>query len=132
IPQMLPWMWTRFVLDKIGITALIPILVGLNAQLSLRIKPSHFRDVISDLSLGASQIGLTVTFIAYQAWLMTDAIVRTLVRLLFTRRNLLQWVTAAQAKHGVDLKFLATYGRMVASVLVAFAVFLTVAVARPQ
>ena len=132
IPQVSPWMWTRFVLATIAIPSLIPFFVGLNARLSGTSKRSHFRDVLSDLSLGASQIGLTVTFIAYQAWLMTDAIGRTLVRLLFTRRNLLQWVTAAQARHAVDLKLLATYGRMVASVLVACAVLLTVAVARPQ
>ena len=132
IPQVSPWMWTRFVLATIAIPSLIPFFVGLNARLSGTSKRSHFRDVLSDLSLGASQIGLTLTFIAYQAWLMTDAIVRTLVRLLFTRRNLLQWVTAAQARHAVDLNLLATYGRMVASVLVAFAVLLTVAVARPQ
>ena len=132
IPQLSPWMWTRFVLATIAIPSLIPFFVGLNARLSGTSKRSHFRDVLSDLSLGASQIGLTLTFIAYQAWLMTDATVRTLVRLLFTRRNLLQWVTAAQARHAVDLNLLATYGRMVASVLVAFAVLLTVAVARPQ
>ena len=131
-PQVSPWMWTRFILAIIAIPALIPFLVGLNARLSGTSKRSHFRDVLSDLSLGASQIGLTVTFIAYQAWLMTDAILRTLVRLFFTRRNLLQWVTAAQARHAVDLKVLATYGRMVASVLVAFAVLLIVTVARPQ
>src|SRR5271163_3096757 len=131
-PQVSPWMWTRFVLATIAIPALIPFLVGLNARLSGTSKRSHFRDVLSDLSLGASQIGLTITFIAYQAWSMMDAIVRTLVRLLFTRRNLLQWVTAAQAKYAVDLKLLPTFGRVVASVLVAFAVLLTVAVARPQ
>ena len=112
-PQVSPWMWTRFVLAIIAIPALIPFLVGLNARLSGTSKRSHFRDVLSDLSLGASQIGLTITFIAYQAWLMTDAILRTLVRLFFTHRNLLQWVTAAQARHAVDLKVLATYGRMV-------------------
>ena len=39
---------------------------------------SHFRGVLSDLALGASQIGLTLTFLAYQAWLMSDAILRTL------------------------------------------------------
>src|SRR6202167_6105203 len=132
IPQVSPWMWTRFVLATIAVPSLIPFFVGLNARLSGTSKRSQDRDVLSDLSLGASQIGLTLTFIAYQAWLMTDAIVRTLVRLLFTRRNLLQWVTAAQARHAVDLNLLATYGRMMASVLVAFAVLLTVAVARPQ
>src|SRR5580692_1427745 len=132
VPQVSPWMWTRFVLATIAIPSLIPFLVGLNSRLSGISKRSHFRDVLSDLSLGATQIGLTITFIAYQAWLMTDAIVRTLVRLLFTRRNLLQWVTAAQAKHAVDLSPLATYGRMVASVLVAFAALLAVAVLRPH
>src|SRR5271163_5343852 len=131
-PQVSPWMWTRFVLATIAIPALIPFLVGLNARLSGTSKRSHFRDVLSDLSLGASQIGLTITFIAYQAWLMTDAIVRTLVRLLFTRRNLLQWVTAAQAKYAVDLKLLATYGRIIASVLVASGALTAVAVVRPQ
>ena len=131
VPQVSPWMWTRFVLATISIPALIPFFVGLNSRLSGVSKRSHFRDVLSDLSLGASQIGLTITFIAYQAWLMTDAIVRTLMRLFFTRHNLLQWVTAAQAKHGVDLKLLATYLRMVASVLIAFAVLLVLAVARP-
>src|SRR5277367_5346079 len=132
VPQVSPWMWTRFVLATISIPALIPFLVGLNSRLSGISKRSHFRDVLSDLSLGASQIGLTITFIAYQAWLMSDAIVRTLVRLLFTRRNLLQWVTAAQAKYAVDLGLLGAYGRMIASVLVASGALMAVAVVRPQ
>ena len=131
-PQISPWMWVRFVLATIAIPALIPFLVGLNARLSGISKRSHFRDVLSDLSLGASQIGLTITFIAYQAWLMTDAILRTLVRLLFTRRNLLQWVTAAQAKHAVDLNLWATYQRMAASVVLAIAALAAVAYVRPQ
>ena len=56
--------------------------------------------MFGDLALGASQVGLTVTFLAYQAWLMSDAILRTLVRLFITHRNLLEWVTAAQSKFG--------------------------------
>ena len=53
--------------------------------------------------LAVSQVGLTVTLLAHQAWLMTDAIVRTLFRVYVTRRKLLEWVTAAQAKAGFDL-----------------------------
>lgn len=48
------------------------------------------------LALGTSFIALTL--LAQQAWLMTDAIVCTLLRLLITRRKLLKWVTALQAK----------------------------------
>ena len=63
----------------IAIPALIPFLSGLSlVKFGGISKRSHFRALLSDLSLGASQIGLTVTFLAYQAWLMTDAIVRTL------------------------------------------------------
>ncbi len=39
-----------------------------------------------------------LTFLARQACLMTDAIVSTLIRLVITRRRLLIWVTALQAK----------------------------------
>ena len=41
---------------------------------------------------------VALTLLAQQAWLMMDAIVRTLVRLFITRRQLLNWVTALQAK----------------------------------
>ncbi|CAN5514526.1 glucoamylase family protein [soil metagenome] len=42
------------------------------------------------------------TFLAHQSWLMLDAIVRTLWRLLVTRRHLLEWVSADRSA-GVTL-----------------------------
>jgi cyclic beta-1,2-glucan synthetase len=42
--------------------------------------------------------GLTLTFLAHQALLSIDAVVRTMVRSLITRQRLLQWETAAQAE----------------------------------
>ena len=54
-------------------------------------------------ALAAAHVGLGFTFLAHQAWLMVDAIVRTLARLYVTRRNLLEWTTAAQAKASRDL-----------------------------
>ena len=58
------------------------------------------------------QFLLAVTMLAHQAWLMTDAIWRTLVRLFVTRRHLLEWVPAAQAGYGVDPKLRAFYGHL--------------------
>ncbi len=66
--------------------------------------------------LGLSQVALTLTFLAYQAWLMADAIVRTLVPAVVTRKNLLEWVTAAQAKYAVDLRLYGIYQRMAGGV----------------
>jgi cyclic beta-1,2-glucan synthetase len=130
VPGISPWLWTRFILTVLSIPALIPFLVGLNPRFGGISKRSHFRGVLSDLTLGASQVALTITFLAYQAWLMTDAIVRTLGRLLFTHKNLLEWVTAAQAKYAVDFKLYGMFKRMIASVLLAIAAFVIVAYAR--
>ena len=46
--------------------------------------------------------GLTVTFLAHQALLSLDAVVRTMVRRLITRQRLLQWETAAEAELAGD------------------------------
>ena len=45
---------------------------------------------------------LTVTFLAHQALLSLDAVVRTMVRRLITRQRLLQWETAAEAELAGD------------------------------
>jgi len=58
---------------------------------------SHVLALAADLKLALLQAGLALTFLADQAWRMGDAIGRTLVRLLLTRRRLLEWTTAAQA-----------------------------------
>ncbi|MEA2740533.1 MAG: cyclic beta,2-glucan synthetase, partial [Acetobacteraceae bacterium] len=50
--------------------------------------------------LALTSAGLRVVFLAHHAWLMTDAIGRTLFRLCLTHRHLLEWVTAAQAPLG--------------------------------
>ncbi len=51
--------------------------------------------VISGMNAVLDQSGLLFAFIPYQAYLMADAIIKTLARVLFTRRNMLEWVTAA-------------------------------------
>ena len=101
----------------IAIPTLIPFLAGFSAHLEGISKRSHFRGVASDLSLGMSQAALTVAFLSYQAWLMADAIGRTLFRLLVTRKRMLEWMTAAQAKHRVDLNLYGFFRRMAGGVI---------------
>jgi cyclic beta-1,2-glucan synthetase len=131
IPQLSPWVWTRFILTTISIPALISFLVGLNPRLGGISKRSHIRNVLSDLYTGLTQIAITVTMLAFQAWLMTDAILRTLGRIWITHRNLLQWTTAAQAASRADLRLLGIYRRMISSVVIALAVFIAVMRLRP-
>ena len=64
------------------------------------------------LRLALIQSGLMIVFLAHQAWLMSDAILRTLVRLTVTRRRLLEWVPAAHAAFGPRPRALHFYRRM--------------------
>ena len=131
-PAASPWVWTGFILATIAIPALLSFLIGLHPRrrgISMR---SHFRGVLTDLALGASQIGLTVTLLAYQAWLISDAILRTLGRLVITRKHLLEWVTAAQAKHAFAWKLSGMYTRMAGGLVLAAAAGVALAFGRHQ
>ena len=58
------------------------------------------------------QIVLIVSFMPYQAYLMLDAIYRTLFRLGLSRKNLLQWKTAEEAEKSVNNTIGGYYKRM--------------------
>jgi cyclic beta-1,2-glucan synthetase len=125
-----PWVWTRFILAIVAIPELLPFLVGLNPRLGGVSKRSQLRAMWHDFVLSAARIGLNITFLAYQAWLMSDAILRTLARLFITHKHLLEWVTAAQAKYAVDLKLSSMYRRMIASPIIALSVLIVLSFGR--
>ena len=125
-------MWSAFVLATVAVPALLPVLGGVIPRRSGISKRSHVRAMGRDLVLAASQIGLTLTMMAHQAWLMSDAIVRTLVRVCGTRRRLLEWVTAAQAKAGLRLDLRGFYRRMGGGLVLAAAAAVAVAGGRPE
>jgi len=121
LPFASPVIWTAFVLACIAIPPLLPVLTGLIPHRSGISKRSHLRGVGTDLVRAASQAALTLTLLAHQAWLMTDAIARTLLRVYVKRRNLLEWVTAAQAKSVFYTTLASVYHRMGGAVVLAAA-----------
>lgn len=132
LPFASPAIWTLFVLATIVLPTLFPVVNGLLPHRRGVSKRSHTRAVSADIVLALAHVGLAVTLLAHQAWLMTDAIARTLWRVYVTRRNLLEWVTAAQAKSGSDLSPGGTYQRMCGAVVLAIAAGALVAVVRPE
>jgi len=130
VPNSPPGIWSRFILATIAIPALLPFLMGLNPRAGIS-KRSYLRGLLSDLATGALQALFTITFLSYQAWLMADAIARTVFRLSISRKRLLEWITAAQAKHMVDLRLQAVYLRMIGGVLLALLAATALAVVRP-
>jgi cyclic beta-1,2-glucan synthetase len=108
--------WSGFVLATIALPPLLPFFTGIVPRRRQISKRSHVRAIGKDLSLALSQIGFDVSLLAHQAWLMTDAIVRTLFRLFVSHRHMLEWVTAAQAKFGLPLNIRGFYRRMAGGV----------------
>ena len=119
--------WTTFVLLTIIVPPLLPAFAGLiphRVGISFR---NHMRGVRADFALGFLQSAFLVTFLAHQAWLMVDAILRTLFRLFLHRRNLLEWTTAAQAKQALGRDRRSLAAQVAASA--AFAVFIGLIIA---
>jgi cyclic beta-1,2-glucan synthetase len=119
LPASSAKVWTFFVLTTIAVPALPPLLAGiLPRQLGIS-KRSHVLNLSADLRAALLQIVFMVTLLAHQAWLMIDAIARTLFRLFVSRRRLLEWLTAAQAKFGTRLDLLQSYRSMAGGVALA-------------
>ncbi|HKR60784.1 MAG TPA: glucoamylase family protein [Pyrinomonadaceae bacterium] len=117
-PSLFLWLLAAwlFFSDSILFWSLFAILViafpvYLHVTTSLLIHPrgipwtSHFWSVWGDIRTNTAQVALTLVLLPHQAFLMADAIVRTLYRKLISRRHLLQWVTAAQAERNARHDF---------------------------
>ena len=92
-----PILWTLATLGILFLPAGFQLAVGLVRSALLKRGPrvvealsAFFDESVTDC--------LTLTFLAHQALLSMDAVVRTMVRRVITRQRLLQWETAAQAE----------------------------------
>jgi cyclic beta-1,2-glucan synthetase len=121
-----------FVLTTIAIPPLIPFLTGIVPRRPGLSKLVHLRAVGTDLKVTLSQIVLLVTFLAHQAWTMSDAILRTLFRLVVSHRNMLDWVTAAQTKVNPRLDLVGFYRQMAGSVTLATGTAILLACVSPS
>ena len=88
--------WTTFVLATIILPSLIPVISAIPGRRPGAAMSGHLRALGGDFRLAATLSALNITFLADQAWLMGDAIARTLWRLFVSRRHLLEWTPAAQ------------------------------------
>jgi cyclic beta-1,2-glucan synthetase len=119
LPFVAAAIWTGLVAALLALPLLLPVLSGIVPHRVGVSKRSHFGVKGEDLVLALSRFALLVTFLAHQAWLMTDAIVRTLFRVFVSRRRLLEWVTAAQAKVSLRLDGGGFYRRMAGGIALA-------------
>ncbi|MEO8443377.1 MAG: glucoamylase family protein [Gammaproteobacteria bacterium] len=122
MPGRTALIWTTFILATMALPTLIPVIAEILPRRAGITARSHLRALRNDLWVAAGQLFLQITFLPHQAWLMADAIGRTLFRLFVSHRNLLEWVTAAQAEQSARPGLAGGYRQMtggVATTLVA-------------
>ena len=125
-PLSVAEIWTSYILLTIALPPMLPAIMGIVPRQSGFSLRNHLRAVGNDFELGLLQIAFLVTFLAHQAWLMVDAIARTLFRLI-VRRRLLEWVTAAQSRDNAQFDHRTLAIQIAASA--AFAAFVGAAIA---
>ena len=97
LPSHAALAWTGFVLFTVAFPPLLPMIASIvprRVGVSMR---NYLRGLGGDLALGLLQSAFLFIFLAHQAWLMVDAVTRTLYRQFIARRRLLEWTTAAQS-----------------------------------
>jgi cyclic beta-1,2-glucan synthetase len=127
LPFVSAMVWSGFVMATIALPPLLPFFAGIIPRRRRISKRSHLRAAGKDLSLALSQIGFHLAVLAHEAWLMGDAIVRTLFRLFISHRHMLEWITAAQAKFGLPLNIRGFYRRMAGGITLTLAAGIIVA-----
>ena len=120
-----PWMWTAALLAVLAFPAFFKIPGVLRPRRGER-ATVWARYLVEEIGTALAQWAITLTFLAYQAAAMLHAIGLTLVRVLVTRRRMLEWETAAasqaRTRHLVGLAGLRAFAvEMVASPAIALA-----------
>src|SRR5688572_901996 len=123
--------WTGFGLLVLA----FPAYVQVSRSLTNRFRGVPLREHVlaerDNLASSAAQVFLSTVFLLHQGWMMLDAIGRTLVRLLVTRRHLLEWVTADRSAQ-VEATASGVLQRMLATPIAAAAIAVTVAIVDPS
>lgn len=112
---------TLLTLATLAIPAFLPILFSLvPLRPGVRLH-SHLIRLAADVQLATARTGLALAFLADQAWRAGDAAIRTLVRLIATRRHLLEWTTAAMSSASPRLDFAGFHRQMAGGTALAAA-----------
>ncbi len=119
LPPLAASIWTALVIAAIALPSFLPVLCAVLPRNNRTTKSSHFYALGNDLRMAASQTALNIAFTAVQGWLMVDAIVRTLYRLYISRRNMLEWTTAAQSQCKPQPDIAGYYSQMIAPVILS-------------
>ncbi|HQK72622.1 MAG TPA: glucoamylase family protein [Clostridiales bacterium] len=92
------YLWLGFFLAPQFLPVITEAIHFLLSRRFYNTKVRHYIQAFVGLRAMILQAMLNLLFLPYQAWLMLDAIAITLVRVFITKKNMLEWLTAADAE----------------------------------
>jgi cyclic beta-1,2-glucan synthetase len=116
--------WLAIILLLVAIPPLIPVCLAIRDQSQHLRQPLVRRAVGQELRVALLHWALTFALLADRAARMTDAMVRTLARVWFTHRHLLDWTSAAQARRSSRLDLWSYAVRMRSGIVLALLIAL--------
>jgi cyclic beta-1,2-glucan synthetase len=131
LPPTAALIWMCIILGTIALPSFLPLLFALLPRNARTTPSSHMRALFKDLRMAASQTALNIAFAAAQAWLMGDAVVRTLYRLYISHKHLLEWTTAAQSQVRPQPGIAGYYAQMAGPVILSALAALLVLIVSP-
>jgi cyclic beta-1,2-glucan synthetase len=91
-----PVFWTGAILVVVLLPSFLQLISGLSKI--RRYSAAYLKNVALGFAVEEARVALFLALLLHQSIIMVDAAVRTLYRMLVTRRSLLEWETAAQAE----------------------------------
>ena len=122
-----PWIWAGMFWGALMLPALFALL-DFNWRGYLFNRASGINSQLSGPRAWLHRLGWQLAFLPYQAWVNADAAVRTLYRLFISRKNLLEWTTAAEAEKKAGDNYQRQFQP---ALLAAAAIILPLAILRP-
>nr|MBA3759591.1 hypothetical protein [Gemmatimonadales bacterium] len=97
-----PIRWTLLGLGAISAPWIVSLLLAVLRPPLDKSWRAYYAAVGRDFAVSVQQIALTLIFLPHQAWVSADGIIRTMWRMLVSRRHLLEWQTASQTERGMS------------------------------
>ncbi|MHB0950743.1 MAG: GH36-type glycosyl hydrolase domain-containing protein [Allorhizobium sp.] len=111
--------WQLLLIFCIFVAPTLSLISGLIPRQSDIVPRAHFQSLWSDVRSANAQVALRIVFIADNAWMMADAIVRSLYRLLVSRKLLLEWRTASSIQSAAQGNIRSYYRSMLHAPILA-------------
>lgn len=95
-------LWQIALIVTLTISPTLSLLSGLMPRRTDIVMSGHLQKLSDEIRSATAMVALRATFTAHNAYLMTDAIVRSLYRSFISGKLMLEWRTAAQVQGGAQ------------------------------